>query len=278
MFELIYPATSLLSTALLSWSAFRAWRAKNPLLKWGGAPLAALLSTLTALVSVMLVAGLLKFHARSAPTLVMKVERTPEEVRRGQAITDGFCSACHSKTGTLTGGVDIGKHFPLPVGAFVSSNLTLAGQLAGWTDGDIFRAIRNSVDRDGHWLFVMSITNASRLSDADIRSVIAYLRSLPAAGEATPNPPDRISALGLLMLGAGMLPTGKPVSNAVTNSDPDTWITSERVVSREAMALRVPACLTPASFTAARKRSASVAISILKSVLSLSSRRKSAAE
>jgi cytochrome c553 len=214
MFELIYPATSLLTTGLLSWSTFRAWRSKNPLLKWGGAGLAALLSTLTALISVVLIIGLLKFHARSAPTLVMKVERTPEQIRRGQAIADSFCGACHTKTGTLTGAVDIGKHFPIDVGAFVSSNLTPAG-LGSWSDGDIFRAVRNSVDRDGHWLIVMSITNASRLSDEDIRSVIAYLRSLPAAGEPTPNPPDRISTLGLLMLGAGLLPMGKPVSNAV---------------------------------------------------------------
>src|SRR5215475_10506479 len=152
MFELIYPATSLLTTGLLSWSTFRAWRAKNPLLKWGGAGLAALLSTLTALVSVVLIIGLLKLHARSAPTLVMKVEGTPEQVRRGQAIADSFCGACHSKTGPLTGG-------------------------------------------------------------ADIRSVVAYLRSLPASGDATPHPSDRISALGLMMLGAGLLPTGKPVSN-----------------------------------------------------------------
>jgi mono/diheme cytochrome c family protein len=213
MFELIYPATSLLTTALLSWSSFRAWRAKNPVLRWGGAGLAALLSTVAALVSVVLIVGLLKLHARSAPTVVMKIEGTPEQIRRGQAIADSFCGACH--TPTLTGGVDIGKHFPMDVGALVSSNLTPAGELAGWTDGDIFRAVRNSLDRDGHWLIVMSITNASRLSDADIRSVIAYLRSLPATGELTPNPPDRISALGLLLLGAGMLPTGKPVTNAV---------------------------------------------------------------
>jgi mono/diheme cytochrome c family protein len=66
----------------------------------------------------------------------------------------------------------------------------------------------------------MSLTNVSRLSDEDTRSVIAYLRSLPAAGQRTPNPPDRISALGLLMLGAGLLPTGKPVSTAVITAPP----------------------------------------------------------
>ena len=212
MFALLYPATSLFTALLFSWSAFRAWRAKNPLLKWGGTSVAALLSTLTALISVVLIVGLFKLHARSAPTLIMKVEGAPEQIRRGHEIADSFCGACHSKTGTLTGGVDIGKHFPVNVGAFVSSNLT---QLAAWSDGDIFRAIRNGVDRDGHWLIVMSITNASRLSDEDTRSVIAYLRSLSTAGAPTPNPPDRISTIGLVMLGAGMLPMGKPVSSSV---------------------------------------------------------------
>jgi mono/diheme cytochrome c family protein len=220
MFDLLYPATSIFATTFLSWSGFRAWQAQNRLLKWGGAGLSALLSTVTALVSVVLIVGSFKVHARSAPTVIMKVEGTPALVRRGQAIADSFCGACHTKTGTLTGGVDIGEHFPVHVGSFVSANLTPAGDLGRWSDGDIFRAIRNSVDPDGHWLFVMSITNVSRLSDDDTRAVVAYLRSLPASGEKTPNPPDRISALGLLMLGAGLLPTGKPVTTAVITAPP----------------------------------------------------------
>jgi hypothetical protein len=70
------------------------------------------------------------------------------------------------------------------------SNLTPAGDLS---DGDIFRAIRNDLDRDGRWLVVMSLTNAGKISDDDVRAVIAYLRSLPAAGQATPSPPDHLS-------------------------------------------------------------------------------------
>jgi hypothetical protein len=112
---------------------------------------------------------------------------------------------------TLTGGLDIGEHFPMPVGSFVSSNLTPAGRLRRWSDGEIFRAIRNSVDADGRWLMLMSYTNAGGLSDDDIRAVIAYMRSLPATGEQTPDPPGRLSLLGLVMLGAGLLPSGKPV-------------------------------------------------------------------
>src|SRR5262249_62179269 len=89
--------------------------------------------------------------------------------------------------------------------------LTPAGQLSRWSDGGIFRAIRNSVDADGRWLIVMSYTNASKLGDEDIQALIAYIRSRPAAGRATANPPDRLNLLGVIMLGVGMLPTGKPV-------------------------------------------------------------------
>jgi mono/diheme cytochrome c family protein len=155
-----------------------------------------------------------------APAPDLKVGGTPEQIQRGQAISDGFCSACHSKTGTLTGGLDIGKDFPVSVGSFVSSNLTPAGQLSHWSDGDIFRAIRNSIDRDGHWLMIMSYTNAGNLSDDDIRAVIAYIRSLPAAGKPTENPPDHLNPLRVMMLGAGMLPKGKPVSIGIVTVQP----------------------------------------------------------
>jgi mono/diheme cytochrome c family protein len=181
-------------------------------LKWGGSGMAALSAVLAGLIGALLLAGVFKLHARSAPPVTLKVAGTEDQIRRGQSIADGFCSACHSDTGTMTGGLDIGKHFPLPVGSFVASNLTPAGELSRWSDGDIYRAIRNGVDREGHWLIVMSYTNAGKVSDEDIQALIAYLRSLPAAGQPTPNPPDHLSALGLVMLGAGLLPTGKPTS------------------------------------------------------------------
>jgi hypothetical protein len=58
---------------------------------------------------------------------------------------------------------------------------------------------------------MMSYIRAGRLSDDDIKAVIAYIRSIPAAGNPTPDPPDHMNMLGLVMLGAGMLPTGKPI-------------------------------------------------------------------
>jgi mono/diheme cytochrome c family protein len=150
-------------------------------------------------------------NSRSAPVRdYVKVTRTTEQIQRGQAIADSFCGACHSKTGTLTGGADLGKDFPISVGSFISSNLTPAGQLARWSDGEIFRAVRDGIDADGHWLVIMSYTNAGSLSDDDIQAVIAYIRSQTAAGQPTPNPPDHLNLLGLILLGVGKLPSGNP--------------------------------------------------------------------
>jgi mono/diheme cytochrome c family protein len=220
MLELLGPAMSISAAALLARSSLRTWRAKNKFLKWGGAVLAALFSASASLISVIMVIGLLKLHARSAPALDLKVAGTPEQIVRGQAISDGFCSSCHSKTGTLTGGLDVAKDLPVPIGSFVASNLTPAGQLSHWSDGDIFRAIRNGVDKDERWLIIMSYTNAGKLSDDDTKAVIAYIRSLPAAGAQTDNPPDHLNLLGVMMLGAGMLPQGKPVSTGIVSEPP----------------------------------------------------------
>jgi mono/diheme cytochrome c family protein len=205
---------------LFIWLAFRAERLRNAFLRWSGVALAGVLAFGVAVVSTLTLAGMIRQHSRSAPAVDLIVAATPERIARGKALADGFCSGCHLKTGLLTGGVDLGTHFPMRVGSFVSSNLTPAGALHDWSDGEIFRAIRNGVDAEGRWLVVMSYTNAGKLSDEDTIALIAYLRGLPAAGDPTPNPPDRFNPLGLAMLGAGLLPTGKPVLSASIMAPP----------------------------------------------------------
>jgi mono/diheme cytochrome c family protein len=218
--ETVQAAIPILIAALLGWVGWRAFRRKNPLLKWGGASLAALLSLAATTTGVLAIIGLIRLEGRSAPPTVVKIAGTAEQVHRGRQIADGFCSGCHSPNGNLTGGLDLGDHLPLPLGSFVAANLTPAGPLHRWSDSDIFRAIRNSVSPDGHWLILMSYTNASKLSDEDTLAVIAYLRTLPAAGTATETRPDRLTLLGLAMLGAGMMPEGKPIIRGVVTAPP----------------------------------------------------------
>jgi cytochrome c553 len=220
MLNIIGLVALIAMTAVLVWSSVRAWRLKNSFLKWSGAGATALLAAAVFSVSVLVVCGLVKLHMRGAPAQNVKVAGTPEQIERGQAISDSFCGACHSKTGTLTGGWDVGQELPIYIGAFVSANLTPAGRVSRWSDGDIFRAIRNGVDADGHWLMMMSYTSASRLSDEDTQALIAYIRSRPAAGAEIANPPDQLNLLGLAMLGAGLLPSGKPIITGVNFAPP----------------------------------------------------------
>jgi len=203
---------ALIATAvLLAWSGFRTLRVKRRIVKWGGAGLLTLLSAAAFSASAITSLGMIKQHSRSAHVPTIKIAATPALIARGKDISDGLCGACHSKTGTLTGGYDLAVELQVPIGSFVAANLTPAGSLKHWSDGEIFRAIRNGVDAEGRWLTMMSYVNASRLSDDDIEAVIAYLRSIPAAGTPTPDPPDHMNMLGLAMLGAGMLPSGKPI-------------------------------------------------------------------
>ncbi|WP_407168636.1 c-type cytochrome [Bradyrhizobium sp. ORS 111] len=159
--------------------------------------------------------ALWRLHARSAPPVTLNVIGTTAQIQRGREISNGFCSGCHSTKGTLTGGLNLAVNFPVRFGSLIASNLTPAGALGRWSDGDVFR---NGVDPDGRWLIMMSYTNAGKLSDADTAAVIAYLRSLPAAGRRTPEPADRLNLLGFAMLGTGLLSAGKPIITGVVTA------------------------------------------------------------
>jgi mono/diheme cytochrome c family protein len=191
----------------------RARRAKNKAVKWGGIVVSGLLTLIVSFVGVLMLIGLVKFYApRNAPVPNLKVTGTTEQIARGEHLANSFCASCHSTTNELplTGGVDLGKDFPMPLGSFVSVNLTPAGPLQDWSDGEIFRALRNGLARDGRVLTVMSGARGRHLSDEDVQAVITYLRSQPATVNETLLPPDQPNALALILTGAGMIPEGEP--------------------------------------------------------------------
>lgn len=209
-FLLVMIAVSI----LFGWLTRRSWKTNNIFSNWGGSILSGLLSVLVGLASIATVIGMVKSYTpRTAPVPDLQLAATSEQIQRGEHIADTFCTSCHSvsKELPLTGGVDIGEDIPIPVGAFVSANLTPAGSLKDWSDGEIFRAVRNGIDRDGRGLFVMSNIRGRNLSDEDLQALIAYLRSQPAVVNETPNPLDQPNILGFIMLGIGMLPSGQPL-------------------------------------------------------------------
>jgi mono/diheme cytochrome c family protein len=184
-----------------------AWRTRKPLVRWPVAILGSLVIAIGLVVMGSALRGFPIAYARGGrPVPQLTVERTPERIERGKHIVGNWCVSCHSPTGELPaqGGVDLAKEIPFPIGNLVTGNLTPGGRIKDWTDGEIFRAIREGYDPQGNKLLVMSGQYARYLSDDDLESVIAFLRSQEPVGTTVTR--DRLSLIGLAMGGANMFP------------------------------------------------------------------------
>ena len=194
---------------LFGWLTRKAWKSGRPALKWIGSLLSGLLILVLTLVSALGLVGVYKaYNPPYNPVKEIQVEGTPEQIARGQHLVSAFCVECHSPTKDFPpiGGVDLGADLPINLGHFYSANLTPAGPLKDWTDGEIFRALRDNVDKDGNRLTFMAGTNVRYISDADMKAVIAFLRSQEPVESEVPAPLDQSSFLGLLMFGANLIP------------------------------------------------------------------------
>jgi mono/diheme cytochrome c family protein len=147
--------------------------------------------------------GVLAPAARPAPDV--KAPSTPEAIERGRYLANGIamCVSCHSPShGDEPGQPIIPGHefegreltemvgFP---GQVRTANLTsdVETGIGGFTDGELLRAMREGIGKDGRPLFPMMPYEHLReaLSDDDALAIIAYLRTLPpvkhAAGKTT---------------------------------------------------------------------------------------------
>lgn len=188
--------------------AKRAWGSKNAILKWVGVVASALLALLLGVILVVGAIGFFQFYT-PRPNLVreVKVDMSPERVARGAKLAN-FCAGCHSSTGKppLDGSaVDFGTQPGAPpLGSITPPNLTPYGPLKDWSDGQIIRAIREGVHKDGRTLMVMPAESFHNASDEDVESLVAYLRSQqPVPHDVRPLEPNLVA---LLILGAGAYP------------------------------------------------------------------------
>ena len=92
------------------------------------------------------------------------------------------CAQCHGDDGRGVAVVDA------PDGMYVKSpNITrgTGGVVSDYNEGDWVRAIRHGVSPKQHALVAMPSEGYSRMSDADLAALVAYVRSLaPVAGES----------------------------------------------------------------------------------------------
>jgi mono/diheme cytochrome c family protein len=206
--------TNLLATlfvialaCVVIWATLRVRRSHSPVRKWSGLVAGSLFSLIFLVVSAASTRGMFMLYGpRGRPLRDVKVEATPERLARGQHIANTTCVGCHSLNGQLplSGGKNLSDEAGMPLGDLYTINLTPAGPLAGWTDAEIFRAIRDGADNRNRRLPVMSAQRVRYLSDEDIYALIAYIRSQPAVQHETPPPAP--SFLTVAMAGANMLP------------------------------------------------------------------------
>lgn len=178
------------------------------------------------------------------PASTEKIEATPERLARGQYLVETVadCMGCHSdhhwdrfaipiKNGTKgQGGYAFDAKLGVP-GLVQAQNITQDKEtgLGEWTDGEILRALREGVDRKGKALFpMMPYEVFHSMSDEDARSVVVFLRTVPAVNH--PIAPRRLDFPVNLMIKFAP----KPVSGAVSSPDPKDTVAYGRYLANMA--------------------------------------------
>ena len=157
------------------------------------------------LVALALAAGALTWLAARKPAQrppsAEKIEATPQRLARGKYLVENVtdCLGCHSdhlvsfgipvKPGTEgEGGYAFDAKLGIP-GVVCAQNITPDPDygLGKWTDGEVLRAIREGVDRNGDALFpMMPYVHFRHMDDEDAKSIVVYIRTLKPIHKSVP--------------------------------------------------------------------------------------------
>jgi mono/diheme cytochrome c family protein len=133
------------------------------------------------------------------PVSSEKFEVTDARLARGKYLAEGpaACFHCHSEHDFSTPEYPIlqakkgaGWVMPIPeLNNIASRNITpdIETGIGAWSDDEIARAIREGVRRDGTALFpVMPYLSFAKMDDEDVKSIVVYLRTIPAVKNVVP--------------------------------------------------------------------------------------------
>jgi mono/diheme cytochrome c family protein len=149
-----------------------------------------------AILVVAVVVGVPTYFYGAYPKMRLAPQMTaptsPEAVERGRYFVEAMtgCGACHSpvdesrpgdfpQAGLEYGGRAFGEEAGFP-GKIVAPNISPDPDtgIGRWTDGEVARAVREGVSRDGRPLFPLMNYPAYRdFSDDEVLSIVAYLRT-----------------------------------------------------------------------------------------------------
>ncbi|GJQ20992.1 MAG: alcohol dehydrogenase [Bacteroidia bacterium] len=150
--------------------------------------------SLVAVILVAIIAVVLYVHSawdtpHDRPVVSLKASTDPLAVARGEYLFKygHACWGCHSPKPDAAVPPSGGRAFDLRsvgpgFGIFYARNITPDPEtgIGAWSDGEIVRALREGLSRDGTVLFpIMPIEAFHGLSDEDALAIVSYLRSLP---------------------------------------------------------------------------------------------------
>jgi cytochrome c553 len=176
-------------------------RAMKRALKWIGRILAGLLAILVVAFVILTFIG----SARANKTYDVQAENInisagEAAIARGRHIAEAIslCQGCHGEN--LEGQLLEDQQ---PVFTLAAPNLTTGegGVGSDLTDADFVRAIRHGLDPESHPLMIMHSDYYHNLSEQDLASVIAYIKSVPPVDNEVPE--TKPGFLGRVMLPLG---------------------------------------------------------------------------
>ena len=189
---------------------------------------------LGSLIGLVLVVGVVMYFMGNSrlkktydfPPSNITIPTDAASIEYGKHRAESLCEGCHGKD--LSG---IENWFNAgPLGTVDSANLT-AGE-GGFgreavSDEDYVRAIRHGIDPEGKPIFMPAVVSTSQLSDQDLGSIIAYVKTVPPVDHTTNG--QHFKPLAKILLAAGKL--GKLPVELVSH---ETQVTApERGVSAE---------------------------------------------
>jgi mono/diheme cytochrome c family protein len=163
---------------------------------------------------------------REAPMPAIEASDDPAVIERGKYLVwgPGHCAGCHGAIDQLeeyeNSATEIpltgGFAFDIPPGHIVVPNITQDEKtgIGGMSDGEIARALRHGVGRDGTMLF--PIMPFRHVADDDLTAIISYLRTVEPVEKQ--QEPTQLSMLGKILYAYVVEPGGptEPVPESVT--------------------------------------------------------------
>jgi mono/diheme cytochrome c family protein len=111
------------------------------------------------------------------------------DAKRGEYIAKaGGCLGCHTETREGAQPYAGGRALKTPFGTFFGPNITPHPQagIGRWSEQDFVRALREGLRPDGaHYFPAFPYPSFTKIVDADLRDLFAYLRSLPPSSRAS---------------------------------------------------------------------------------------------